>query len=73
MRRLDAQRLEDQDVLEGVRQVVLAADDVADAQIGVVGAGGQVIGGHAVAAQQREILDIGGGLSTARRRPHRGT
>ena len=45
---------EDQLVLEGVGEMLLAADDVADAQVGVVGAVGQVIGGHAVAAQQRE-------------------
>ena len=61
------ERLEDQDVLEGVGEVVLAADDVADAQVGVVGAGAQVIGGHAVAAQQREVLDIGGGFRLLRR------
>ena len=54
--------LEDQDVLEGVGEVVLAADDVADAQIHVVGAGCQVVGGHAIAAQEGEILDIGGGF-----------
>ena len=30
-----------------------------DAQIGIVGAGRQVIGRHAVAAQQREVFDIG--------------
>ena len=60
--RLAPGRLEDQQVLKGVGEVVLAANDVADAQIGVIGAGGQVIGGHAVGAQQREILDIGGGL-----------
>ena len=58
----DAEGFEDQDVLEGVGDVVLPAHDVADAQVGVVGAGAQVIGGHAVAAQQGEILDIGGGF-----------
>ena len=61
-RRLDAEGFEDQDVFEGVGEVVLAADDVADAQVGVVGAGGQVIGRPAVGAEQGEVLDIGGGL-----------
>ena len=42
--------------------MILAANDVADAQVGIVGAGGQVIGRHAVAAQQREVLDIGSGF-----------
>ena len=53
---------ENQHVLERIGDVVLAANDVADAQVRVVGAGGQVIGRHAVAAQQGEIFDIGGGF-----------
>ena len=48
--------------MKRVGEVVLAADDVADAQVGVVGAGAEVVGGHAVAAQEGEILDIGGGF-----------
>ncbi len=56
------QRLENQHMFEGVGEVILAADDVADAQVGVVGAGGHVIGGQAIAAQQREVLDIVRGL-----------
>ena len=60
--RLGAGGVEDQLVFEGVGEVLLAADDVGDAQVGVVGAVGEVIGGHAVAAQQGEILDIGVGL-----------
>ena len=42
--------------------MVLAADDVGDAQVGVVGAGGEVVGGHAVGAQQGEVFDVGGGF-----------
>src|ERR1017187_3308746 len=38
--------------------MVLAADDVTDAQVGVIRAGSQVISRHAIAAQQREVLDI---------------
>ncbi len=43
-----AEGFEDEQVLEGVGQVILAADDVADAEIGVVGAGGEVVGGDSV-------------------------
>ena len=62
LRRRGAGGLENQHVLEGVGEVILPANDVADAQIGIVGAGGQVVGRHAVAAQQGEIFDIGGGF-----------
>src|ERR1035441_8778205 len=55
LRRGGAGGFEDEHMLEGVGEMVLAADDVADAQVGVVGAGGQVVGGHAVAAHEREI------------------
>ena len=60
--RRDAEALEDQQMLEGVGEVILAADDVRDAQVGVVGAGGQVIGGIAVRAQQGKVLDLVGEL-----------
>ena len=53
---------EDQNVLEGVRQMILAADDVADPQVGVVGARCQMIGRHAVGAQEREVFDVGARL-----------
>ena len=62
LRRVHAQRFEDQHVLEGVGEVILAADDVADAQVGVVGAGRHVIGRQRVAAQQGEVFDVGGGF-----------
>ena len=39
--------------------MILAANNVADAQVHVVGAGRHVIGRNAVAAQQREIFDVG--------------
>ena len=42
--------------------MILAANDVADAQVGVIGAGGQMIGRHAVAAQQGEVFDLIGQL-----------
>src|ERR1035438_10562445 len=36
LRRIDSESLEDEQVLEGVGEVILAADDVADVEIGVV-------------------------------------
>src|ERR1700692_4205533 len=42
--------------------MVLPADDMGDAQGGVVGAGSEMVGRHAVGAKQREILDVVGGL-----------
>src|SRR5579864_1577453 len=62
LRRSEAGGFEDQYVFVGVRKMVLSANDVADAQVGVVGAGGQVIRGHTVGPQQGEVLDVGGGL-----------
>ena len=61
-RRGEAGGFEDEHVFEGVGEMVLAADDVADAEVGIVGAGGQVVGRHAVAAQQGEVFDVGGGF-----------
>ena len=40
--------------------MILPANDVSDFQIDIVGAGRQVIGGHAVAAEESEVFDIGG-------------
>ena len=60
--RLSAEGFEDQQMLEGVGEVILAANDVGDAQIGVVHAGGQVVGGHSIASQQGEVLDLVGEL-----------
>ena len=57
--RFGARGVENQLVFEGVGEMLLAADDVGDAQVGIVGAVGQVISRHAVAAEQGEILDIG--------------
>ena len=56
--RLDACRPENQNVFERVGQVILTANDVTNAQIGVVGAGSQVISGSAITAQEREVFDI---------------
>jgi hypothetical protein len=58
--RRDAEGLEDEQVLEGVGEVILAADDVGDAEIGVVGAGGEVVGWKAVRPQQGEVFDLVG-------------
>ncbi len=40
--------------------MLLTAHDVADAEIDVVGAGGEVVGGDAVASEEREVFDVGG-------------
>ena len=45
-------------MLECVGQMILAANDVADAKVGIVGAGSQMISRRAIAAQQGEILNI---------------
>jgi hypothetical protein len=62
LRRASTGGFEDQDMLKGVGEVVLAADDVADANVDVVGAGGEMVGGHAIAAEEGEIFDVGGGF-----------
>ena len=62
LRRRTAGGFEDQHVFESIGEMVLAADDVGDAQVGVVGAGGEVVSRHAVGAQQGEVFDVGGGL-----------
>ena len=56
------QRLKNQNMLERVRQMVLAADDMADAQIGVIGARCQMIRWHPVRTQQREVLNVVAGF-----------
>src|SRR5256885_13824913 len=55
-------RFKDQDMLKSIREMVLAADDVANAKVGVIRARGQVIGRHAIGTQQGEVLDVGSGL-----------
>src|ERR1035441_3401222 len=62
LRRLGAGSLKNQHVLVGVRKMVLPADDVADAEIDVVGTGGEVVGGHAVGAEERKVFDVVGGF-----------
>ena len=62
LRRLGARAFENEHVLVGVREMILAADDVADTEIDVVGTGGEVIGGHAVGAEEREVFDVVSGL-----------
>src|SRR6267378_6460439 len=62
LRRSRARGLENQHVFESVGQMVLAANNVANAQVHSVCTGSQVISRHAVAAQQRKVLDVGGRL-----------
>src|ERR1700678_1598991 len=42
--------------------MVLPANNVADAQIDVVGARSEVVGGHAIGTEQRKILNVVGGF-----------
>ena len=42
--------------------MILAADDVGDAQIGVVDARGEMVGGIGIGTQQGKVFDIVGGL-----------
>src|SRR6202158_3998640 len=62
LRRIGASAFENQHVLVSVREMVLAADDVADTELDVVGAGGDVVGGHAVGTEKREVFDVVGGF-----------
>src|SRR5271156_712350 len=63
LRRLDARAFKNEDVLVGVRKMVLAPDDVADTQIDVVRARGKMVGGHAVGPKQREVFDVVSGFN----------
>src|SRR5919106_935738 len=56
-RRVGAQGLEEEDLLRRVRDVVLAADDVRDAGIGVVHRRGEVVRRRPVAPEEDEVLD----------------
>ena len=58
--RVGSGALENKNVFVGVGEVVLAADDVADAEVDIVGAGSEVVGGHAVGAEEGEVFDVGG-------------
>src|SRR5579862_9130845 len=60
--RRGASSLEDQHVLESICQMVLAANDVADVKISIIGTRCQVIRRHAVAAKQSKILDVVSGF-----------
>ena len=42
--------------------MILTADDLADFQVRIVGAGSHVVSGHGIAAQQREVFNIVGFL-----------
>src|SRR5260370_28270097 len=66
LRWLDAGRLpsrcKDQDMFVGVRKMVLTANDMTDSQVHIVGTGSEVVGRHAVGAEEREVFDIIGGF-----------
>ena len=54
-----AQRLVEQNLFWGIRNMIGAADDVADAHVHIVGDHAQVIGGTAVGAQQDKVFQFG--------------
>ncbi len=58
LRHAGAERAENADVLEGVFDVVVAADDVGDALVDIVNDVGDVEDRRAVGAHDREVLDI---------------
>src|ERR1700681_204350 len=58
LRRCGASAFENEYVLVSVREMVLAADDVADTEVDVVGAGGEVVGWHAIGTEKREVLNV---------------
>src|SRR5260370_15123546 len=58
LRRLGASAFENERVFVGVRKMVLAANDVANTEVDGVGAGREVVGGHPVGTQKREVFDI---------------
>src|SRR5260370_559070 len=62
LRRFGARAFENEHVLVSVREMVLSADDVANTKVDVVGAGGEVVGRHAVRTEKREVFDVGGGF-----------
>ncbi len=49
------------DVIDGVEQMFLAAQDVGDSHLGIVDYHGEVIGWHAIGFANYEILDLAGG------------
>src|SRR5437763_1069038 len=55
-------RFEDQDVFESICEMVLATNNVADAEVCIVGARREMIGRHAVGTKQGEVFDISGCL-----------
>ncbi len=53
-----AQGLVDQRLSRGVVEVVVAADDVGDAHVVVVGDHGEIVGRRAVGAQQHQVVEV---------------
>ena len=57
-RHVVSERFKQHDVLEGVGEVVLAANHMGDLQVAVVHGRGEVIGGQSVTAQEGEVFDV---------------
>ena len=58
LRHVVPERFKQHDVLEGVGEVVLAANHMGDLQVAVVHGRGEVIGGQSVTAQEGEVFDV---------------
>src|SRR5271170_783350 len=58
LRRPSARSFEDKHVLIGVREMVLTANDMADAQVDVIGARCQMVSRHSVGPKQSEVFDV---------------
>ena len=58
LRQRRAERAEDVDLPRRVVDVVVAADDVRDAHVEVVDDDAEVVGRHAVGAQDHEIVEL---------------
>ena len=58
LRRRCAERAQDVDLPRGVVEVVVAADDAADAHVHVVHHHGEVVGGRAVAAREHQVVEF---------------
>jgi len=56
--RRGAKGFEYEQMLEGVGEVILAANNVGDCEIGIVYARGKVIGGKAVRTKQSKVFDL---------------
>ena len=63
LRRLRGSAFENKHMLVCVREMVLPSDNVANAEVDVVGTGCEMVSGHAVGTEEREVFDVVGGFN----------